>query len=55
MSGKPLLTTEASWQKIQQYYNENGDKIVIKDLFAKDASRFDKFRQAFSVILRKFL
>lgn len=43
MSGLPLLTTEAAYQKLQQYYNENGDKININDLFAKDAGRFDKF------------
>ena len=44
MSGLPLLTTEPAYQKLQQYYNENGSKININDLFAKDAGRFDKFR-----------
>ncbi|XP_072388027.1 glucose-6-phosphate isomerase [Diabrotica undecimpunctata] len=42
MEPKPLLTTEPSWQKLQQYYDSKGSKIVIKDLFAHDPARFDK-------------
>ncbi|CAG9834510.1 unnamed protein product [Diabrotica balteata] len=42
MEPKPLLTTEPSWQKLQQYYDSKGSKIVIKDLFANDPARFDK-------------
>lgn len=44
MSGLPLLTTEPTYQKIQQYFNENGKKINIKTLFEQDAGRFEKFR-----------
>lgn len=44
MAAKPLLTTEPAWQKIQQYFNENGGKINIKNLFEQDADRFNKFR-----------
>lgn len=44
MSPKPELTTEPVYQKIQQYYNQNGAKINIKSLFEQDPSRFDKFR-----------
>jgi hypothetical protein len=44
MPGKPLVTADAAWQKIQSFYNENGAKLNIKDLFAKDPTRFDKFR-----------
>jgi hypothetical protein len=44
MSGKPLITTNETWQKIQSFFNENGAKLNIKDLFAKDPARFDKFR-----------
>lgn len=44
MSGKPLLTTEACWKVLQQYYNENAHTIDIKTLFEKDPGRFDKYR-----------
>lgn len=44
MTPKPELTTEPVYQKIQQYYNQNGAKINIKSLFEQDPSRFDKFR-----------
>lgn len=43
MAGKPLLTTDSAYKKIQEYYNANGSKINIKDLFAADKGRFDKF------------
>ncbi|KAJ8938503.1 hypothetical protein NQ318_005167 [Aromia moschata] len=43
MEPKPLLTSEPIWQKIQDYYNENGKNIVIKDLFDQDPGRFDKY------------
>lgn len=44
MSGKPSLTSDPVYQKIQQYYNQNGEKINIKQLFESDPARFDKFR-----------
>lgn len=40
---KPLLTADPVFQKIQQYYNANGSKIEIKQLFDSDPKRFDKF------------
>lgn len=40
---KPLLSTDAVYQKIQQYYNANGAKIDIKQLFDSDPKRFEKF------------
>lgn len=40
---KPLLSTDAVYQKIQQYYDANGSKINIKQLFESDPKRFDKF------------
>lgn len=43
MSSLPSLTTEPTWQKLQQYFNENGSKINIKDLFEQDPKRFEKF------------
>ncbi|XP_073814071.1 glucose-6-phosphate isomerase [Musca autumnalis] len=39
----PLLTTEAVYKKIVDYYKENGEKINIKNLFENDAERFKKF------------
>lgn len=44
MSGKPSLTTDLVYQKIQQYYNVNGGKIDIKQLFDSDPKRFEKYR-----------
>lgn len=41
---RPQLTSDPVWQKIQDYYNKNGEKIQIKSLFDQDAGRFDKFR-----------
>lgn len=40
----PLLTTDPAYQKLQQYFNENGEKINIKALFESDPTRFDKYR-----------
>lgn len=40
---KPLLTADDVFQKIQQYYNSNGSKIDIKQLFDSDPKRFEKF------------
>lgn len=41
---QPLLTTDAVYQKIQKYYNDNGEKLNIKSLFDQDPKRFEKFR-----------
>lgn len=41
---KPQLTTEPAWQKVQQYFNANGPKLNIKNLFEQDPERFSKFR-----------
>lgn len=40
---KPLLSADPVFQKIQQYYNANGSKINIKQLFESDPKRFDKY------------
>lgn len=44
MFKRPQLTSEPTWQQIQEYYNKNGNKLIIKDLFANDRNRFNKFR-----------
>jgi len=45
MEGRPKLTDEPTWQKLQQYYNNNGSKINIYQLMKENPNRFDKFRQ----------
>lgn len=40
---RPILTSDPIWIQIQDYYNKNGDKININNLFAQDPKRFDKF------------
>ncbi|EFA07687.2 glucose-6-phosphate isomerase [Tribolium castaneum] len=37
------LTSEPTWQQLQDYYNKNASKLVIKDLFAQDPNRFNNF------------
>lgn len=37
------LTNEPAWQKLQNYYNQNGSKIDIFKLLKEDANRFNKF------------
>lgn len=44
MSALPFLTGESSWQDIQKYFDEEGSKLNIQDLFEKDPARFDKFK-----------
>jgi glucose-6-phosphate isomerase len=43
MEGRPKLTDEPTWQKLQQYYNDNGSKINIYQLMKGNSNRFDKF------------
>lgn len=40
---KPLLSADPVYQKIQQYFDANGSKINIQQLFESDPKRFDKF------------
>ena len=43
------LTLEyASWQKLQQLYDAEHSKIVLKDLFAQDPKRFSKFSKEYN-------
>ena len=43
MKPKPELTTEAAWTKLQQYFDINGLKIKIYDLFQQNPKRFENF------------
>lgn len=36
-----------AWQKLQDYHKELGRNIIIKDYFAKDPQRFEKFSHVF--------
>lgn len=38
-----LLTEDPVYKKIQNYYNANGEKLNIKELFNADKERFQKF------------
>lgn len=49
MDSKPFLTCESAWQKLQQYYDQTGKNIAIKDLFCTDADRFKKYRLVVSI------
>ncbi|KAF8960412.1 glucose-6-phosphate isomerase [Flammula alnicola] len=47
MSGK-LASDYASWKKLQQIYDAEHSKIVLKDLFAQDPQRFAKFSKEYN-------
>ncbi|KAI7859671.1 glucose-6-phosphate isomerase [Circinella umbellata] len=36
-----------SWNKLQEHFDAQGDKIVIKDLFTQDNQRFEKYSRQF--------
>lgn len=50
MDSKPFLTSEDTWQKLNQYYDQTGKNIVIKDLFSTDADRFKKYRLVILIV-----
>ncbi|KAH8415916.1 hypothetical protein KR222_003549 [Zaprionus bogoriensis] len=39
----PALNQEAVFKKLQEYYDANNKNLVIKDLFASDPKRFNKY------------
>jgi len=43
LAGKPNLKETEAWKKLNNYFEENKNKINILDLFNKDAERFNKF------------
>lgn len=47
---RPLLTAEPAWKALQQYYDQNGSKINMAQMFKEDGNRFQKYRFVFSVI-----
>lgn len=44
----PYLLDEPAWKALQNYYDSNGSKINILQLFKQDPARFDKFKLVFS-------
>ena len=47
---RPLLTEEPAWKALQEYYDQNGSKINMAQMFKEDGSRFQKYRFEFTVI-----
>ncbi|XP_017773587.1 PREDICTED: glucose-6-phosphate isomerase [Nicrophorus vespilloides] len=43
MDPRPSLTSEAAWLELKEYFKSNLDNLKLKDLFAKDPQRFQKF------------
>lgn len=39
-----FLTDAASYKELQSYYNSNKSNLVLKNLFAADPERFNKYR-----------
>jgi len=48
MKPKMDLLTEPAWKQLQQYFDSNGSKINIYDMFQQDSKRFEKFRYVYS-------
>jgi len=40
-------TNLKAWKKLQEHYDSEGNKLVMKELFKQDAERFDKFSAEF--------
>ena len=38
-----FLTDDPAWQALKKYYDENGKKINMLELFKSDPDRFKKF------------
>jgi glucose-6-phosphate isomerase len=48
MPGFDQATNLAAWQKLQEHHTTLGRNIVLKDYFAKDPARFEKFTRTFA-------
>lgn len=51
MEGKAFLTEEAAYKNLQDYYNKNGSKLVINQLFKEDPDRFKKYRYVLALFI----
>jgi hypothetical protein len=52
MDGRPRLEDEPIWQKLKQYFKDNGSKINIYELMKANPRRFDNFRQVLLLLVR---
>jgi len=43
-SARPLLTEEPSYKALLQYFNSDGKKLSMAQMFQQDSGRFSKFR-----------
>lgn len=53
MEGKAFLTEEAAYKNLQDYYNKNGSKLVLNQLFKEDPNRFKKYRWVLALFISK--
>lgn len=44
MEGKGKLSDDSAFKALQDFYNKNGSKFNIPQLFKEDPDRFKKFR-----------
>ncbi|KAJ3186559.1 hypothetical protein HDU85_007379 [Gaertneriomyces sp. JEL0708] len=44
----PSVTASPAWKAVQKHYDSEGKNLVLRDLFAKDASRFNKLHATFT-------
>ncbi|KAG5316996.1 G6PI isomerase, partial [Acromyrmex heyeri] len=49
MKPKTDLLAESAWKQLQQYFDNNGSKINIYNMFQQDPKRFEKFSLEISV------
>ncbi|KAF4522225.1 hypothetical protein B566_EDAN009069, partial [Ephemera danica] len=43
MDGRPKLSDEASWKKLKEYFDSNGNKLNILELLQQNTDRFEKY------------
>jgi len=48
-SARPLLTEEPAYKALLQYFNSDGKKLSMAQLFQQDPGRFNKFRSVHGV------
>lgn len=51
MEPKVNLLKDPAYQKLQEFYNLNSEKINIQQLFQQDPDRFNKFRFVLNLII----
>ena len=54
-TARPLLTEEPAYKALLQYFNGNGKKLSMAEMFQKDPGRFSKFRYHWPSSLQKVI